>query len=149
MTTRVLVAHDAGARVFESTDYGKRLTPLGEIVFEDGRRQPHEIDADRSGRAGQGRHALEPSQDAKSHAVEGFAKILADDLSRAYHQGSFQRLVLIAPPRFLGLLRSALDSPLQKTLVGSVPKDLPRASASELHSYVEPFLGVGGAGPVS
>jgi protein required for attachment to host cells len=141
MTTRVLVAHDAGARVFESADYGRRLEQLGEVVFEDGRRQPHEIDTDRPGRLGQSRHAYEPQQDSQAHAVQGFAKELAQDLARAYHQGAFQRLILIAPPRFLGLLRGALDGPLEKAVIGSVAKDLPRATPTELHAYVQPFLG--------
>jgi protein required for attachment to host cells len=143
-TTRVLVAHDAGARSFENRGPGKGLIALSEIAFEDGRRHSGELDTDRPGRAfdrsGQGRHAYESHEDSRQHAVAHFARALAQDLAREFHQGAFQQLVLVAPPRFLGVLRDALEPKLSRALIGSVPKDLPRASANELCAHVSSFV---------
>lgn len=141
-TTRVLVAHDAGARSFENRGPGKGLIALGEVAFEDGRRHSGEFDSDRAGRSsgGQSRHAYEPHEDPRQHAVAHFARELAQDLARDYHLGAFQQLVLVAPPRFLGVLRDALGPKLTRALIGSVPKDLPRASAAELCAHVSSFV---------
>lgn len=143
-TTRVLVAHDAGARVFENKGPGKGLVQLESVDFEDGRRHNGELNSDRSGRAmdrgGQSGHSFEPHQDAKSHAIEHFAKQLAHDLGRALREGSFDKLVLIAPPRFLGILRSNLDAQTERALRGTVAKDLPRANPQELARHLAPFM---------
>jgi protein required for attachment to host cells len=140
MTTRVLVAHDAGCRAFEQRGRGKKLTLLSEIDFEDGRRHSGELNADRAGRSGGDRsgqgHAYEAQQDTRQHGVAQFAKELAHDLAREYHLGAFDDLVLIAPPRFLGILRDSLDTKLTRAVVATLAKDLPRADEAELRTHL-------------
>jgi protein required for attachment to host cells len=141
--TRVLVAHDAGARMFENRGPGKGLTALGAVDFEDGRRHVGELTADRGGRGHGGGpvgSAYEPARDPREHATAHFARELAKDLGRDLRKGAFTQLVLVAPPRFLGLLRGALDGPLSRALIASVAKDLPRASESELRDQLAPYL---------
>ena len=144
MTTRVLVAHDAGCRAFEQRGRGKKLTLLSEIDFEDGRRHSGELDADRPGRGfdrkgGQG-HAYEPQLDTRQHAVLQFAKELASDLAREYHLGAFDDLVLVAPPRFLGMLRDSLDTKLTRAVIATLAKDLPRADEAELRAQLSAVM---------
>jgi protein required for attachment to host cells len=139
MTTRVLVAHDAGCRAFEQRGRGKKLTLLQEIDFEDGRRHSGELDADRSGRSsgsGSQGHAYDSHLDTRQHAVSQFAKELAHDLAREYHLGQFDDLVIVAPPRFLGMLRDALDTKLSRAVVATLAKDLPRADEAELRAQL-------------
>lgn len=136
--TRVLVAHDAGARSFENRGPGKGLIQLSAVDFEDGRRRAGELNADRSGRNRDG--AFEPVQDPKTHAVAFFAKELARDLGRDLRDGAFSQLVLVAPPRFLGLLRAELDGLVQRALIGTVPKALPRATPQEICDQLAPHL---------
>jgi len=141
--TRVLVAHDAGARTFENRGPGKGLVQLGEVQFEDGRRKEREIDTDRQGRGfggGPGGHAHEPAQSAHEHAIENFARELAKDLGHDLRQGGYAQLVLIAPPRFLGVLRGELDTLVARAVVGTVAKDLPRATIPELCKYLEAHI---------
>jgi protein required for attachment to host cells len=144
-TTRVIVAHDSGARTFENRGPGKGLVQVSEVDFEDGRRHAGELDADQGGRsatrAGHG-HAYESHEDSRQHAVGYFAKQLAQDLARELHLGAFDQLVLVAPPRFLGMLRDALDSKLQRALIGTVCKDLPRATGEELCKHVASLIAV-------
>ncbi len=142
--TRVLVAHDAGARCFENRGPGKGLVQLSATDFEDGRRHVGELEADRPGRAsdrgGQGGHAYAAGQDPREHAIEHFARELAKDLGRDYRKGAFTQLVLVAPPRFLGVLRAELDELVTRTLIGTLAKDLPRATLSELCRQLEPYV---------
>jgi protein required for attachment to host cells len=134
-TTRVLVAHDAGARIFDQRGPGKGLIELTSVVFEDGRRSNHDINADRAGRGG-----FETHDDAHKHAVQHFARTLIDDLTTAHHRGEFQQLILVAPPRFLGFLRECLGGKLKRTLIGTIAKDLPRASVSELCAHLAQYV---------
>jgi protein required for attachment to host cells len=143
-TTRVLVAHDAGARIFENKGPGKGLIQLASFEFEDGRRHNGELNSDKSGRSGDrgglGGHSFEPQQDARTHAIEHFARELAHDLGHAFRKGAFDKLVLVAPPRFLGILRSCLDPQLERVIRGTVSKDLPRADPRELAKHLAPFM---------
>jgi protein required for attachment to host cells len=143
-TTRVLVAHDSGARMFDQQGPGKGLTELSSIDFEDGRRSLTEINADRPGTTfnsrGGGRHAYEPHEDARTHAVHHFARTLIEELQLAHHRGEFGQLVFIAPPRFLGYLREAMNGTLSRALIGTIAKDLPRATESELCEHLQPFV---------
>lgn len=143
--TRVLVAHDAGARWFDNRGPGKGLVLRGEVEFEDGRRHSGELlEGDRpgssAGRGGGGRHSYAPSHDAKEQACTHFAKELASDLGREFRSGDFTRLVLIAPPRFLGVIKAELDPLLQRALLATVAKDLPRASIAELCVQLGAYL---------
>ena len=49
----------------------------------------------------------------------------------------FQQLILIAPPKFLGLLRKELPGPLDQLLTRSIDKDLTRASVGKIIDYIE------------
>ncbi len=142
--TCVLVAHDAGARWFDNRGPGKGLVQRGEVEFEDGRRHHGELAADRpgssAGRAGGGRHSYAPSRDARDVACAHFATELAADLARDFRAGSFARLVLVAPPRFLGVLKAALDPLLDRALLATLAKDLPRASTDELIVQLGPHI---------
>jgi protein required for attachment to host cells len=137
-TTRVIVAHDAGARAFEHRGPGKPLVQLSEVEFEDGRRHSGELE---EGGRGFDR-AYEAHQDSRQHAVAHFAKVLVQDLARDFHLGEFQQLVLVAPPRFLGMLRDSLDTKLKRALVGTVAKDLPRADARVVCQHIAAFVAV-------
>ncbi len=144
MITRVLVAHDAGARLFENRGPRSGLHQLESIDFEDGRRHEGEIESDRAGRSaggpGTASSAYESHQSGRAHAIELFAKELVHDLERAFDSHSFHHLVLIAPPRLLGTLREALPKKMVKCVVGSIAKDLPRATNKELIGYLEPYV---------
>jgi protein required for attachment to host cells len=136
-TTRVIVAHDAGAKAFEHRGPGK-LVQLNEVEFEDGRRHSGELE---EGGRGFDR-AYEARQDSRQHAVAHFAKVLAQDLARDFHLGEFQQLILVAPPRFLGMLRDSLDNKLKRALIGSVAKDLPRCTVRDLPVHLASLVAV-------
>jgi NhaA family Na+:H+ antiporter len=57
---------------------------------------------------------------------------IADELSRAWANKSFDKLVLIAPPKMLGDLRAQLDKSVLPHIIGSLSKDLTHLSAGEI-----------------
>lgn len=136
--TWILVAHEAGARIFDSRGSGKGLALVEAIEHPEGRARDRDIASDRPGRSfrkdsGDPRRAsMSRSEGPHDRAVSDFARALADKLRRARVQNEFERLVLVAPPRFLGLLRSSLDGPTSQLVVGSVHKDLASSNEAEL-----------------
>jgi protein required for attachment to host cells len=94
----------------------------------------HEQGTERPGRVhesvGSARHAIEPRQDPHRAAKAGFARHLADELERAAAMGRYDRLLLVAPPVFLGDLRKALGAVARQRLCGSLDKDIAQAPLS-------------------
>lgn len=146
--TWILVAHDAGARFFENDGPGKGIELVDEIAHAEGRERDRDFDADRPGRsfrkhsADPRRAAMSRSQTPHDRAVSDFARELGQKLQQARVQNRYERLVLVAPPRFLGLLRSALDSPTSQLVVGSLDKDLAAAKEPELIKHLGEVIAV-------
>jgi protein required for attachment to host cells len=115
--TWILVAHDAGARVFESRGPGKGIDLVETIEHPEGRMRDRDIDSDRPGRSFRKdsgdprRAAMSRKEGPHDRAVSNFARALTDKLQQARMENQYERLVLVAPPRLLGLLRSSLDGP--------------------------------------
>jgi len=136
--TWILVAHEAGARIFDNRGPGKGLALVEAIEHPEGRARDRDIASDRPGRSfrknsGDPRRAsMSRAEGPHDRAVSDFARALADKLQLARVQNQFERLVLVAPPRFLGLLRSSLDGPTSQLVIGSVHKDLATSNEAEL-----------------
>lgn len=140
--TWILVAHDAGARFFENDGPGTGLQLIEEVDHPEGRERDRDFDSDRPGRsfrknAGDPRRAaMSRSESPHERAVADFARDLADKLQHARTENRYDRLVLVAPPRFLGLLRSALDGPTSQLVTASLDKDLAAQKESELAEHL-------------
>ncbi len=134
--TWVLIAHDAGARIFENFGPGKGLDLVQEIEHPEGRERNRDIDTDRPGRSFQSadarRSAMGREESAHERTVADFARKLANKLEHARATNQYDRLVLVAPPRFLGLLRGSLDDVTATLVIGSLDKDLAHSKESEL-----------------
>ncbi|MDH3818400.1 MAG: host attachment protein [Myxococcales bacterium] len=136
--TWILVGHDAGARVFENRGPGKGLELVETIEHPEGRLRDRDIDSDRPGRSFRKdsgdprRAAMSRGESPHDRAISDFARALANKLQRARVGNQYERLVLVAPPRFLGLLRASLDGPTAQLVVGSLDKDLATRKEAEL-----------------
>ena len=147
-STWILVAHDAGARLFTSQGRGKGLALIESIEHPEGRERDRDIDSDRPGRSfrrdsGDPRRAsMGKSQGPHDRAVARFAKRLADRLEHARVTNELNGLVLVAPPRFLGLLRSSIDVPTSRMIIGSIHKDLATSTEAELAKHLREMIAV-------
>lgn len=137
-----MVAHEAGARVFANDGRGEGLTLVESTEHPKGRARDRDIDSDRPGRSfrkdsGDARRAsMGQSEGPHDRAVADFARLLADKLQHARVQNQYQRLVLVAPPRFLGLLRASLDGPTSQLVIASIHKDLATSKEAELIKHL-------------
>lgn len=137
----ILIANRTGARLVEKQ--GSQLALLEDISHDSGRKRDREVDSDRAGRAfdrvGGQRHALSSEEGAHEHDAREFARELAQRLRTERVKHSFERLVLVAEPRFLGYLCEALDDATERTVIATVAKDLARVALPELPDHLPEF----------
>lgn len=145
-TTWILVADGAGARLFEQQGRGKPLTLLRDLPHPEGKLKNRDIDSDKHGRSfdsmGKGRHAMSTEQAPTDRVAERFAKELAQTLDQGRLQKSYDRLVLVADPVFLGTLRTALPEALAGTVTATVNKDLTHVNERDLPEHLGDALRV-------
>jgi protein required for attachment to host cells len=146
ITTWVLVADGSRARLFVNDGVGKGLKPALDQESIGAKLPSREIAADRPGRtfdiAGHGRHAMEPPTDPQRHEQETFARELAGVLEDGRKRNAFDRLVVVAPPKALGDLRSEFSDPLRRLVTAELNKDLTKISIDELPDHLGEVMAV-------
>jgi protein required for attachment to host cells len=136
-TVWVLVCDAARARLFDVHEDGTPWHLIERFEHEASRSRASELVGDHSGRGSpQGgsvhHNALAPASSPKEVEEGHFAHELATMLDQALRSKRFRRWVLVAPPRFLGMLRGEITHELAKHLVTTVDKDLSRLAVHEL-----------------
>ena len=137
MTTTWIIAADASrARILQVTDRGQNLSEIEDLLNPEGRAHDRELISDAhsrfSGTSGPGSDGEEMS--ATEHATELFAKRVGDYLDKARTAHRYDRLHLIAPPKFLGQLRKELGKEVEKLVAEELPKDLAWLNAREIQA---------------
>jgi len=139
-STWILVADRARARLFAANDAGDALNELQDFVNPDGRKPGEVYNYDRKPRAmdsmGPARHAIEPKTTPEEKVATRFAQQLNDVLERGRVDHRYERLILAAAPRFLGVLKNALGKEVRAHVVAQVDKDLSVLSAGEIHEHL-------------
>lgn len=105
----ILLAHRSGAKLLRTIGYSKDFKLLKEFNFPEGRLKNHEINTDDNG-------GLVEHEVTVCHLAETFAQDLAAVLRKGRTENRYERLVLIAEPRFLGVLRNCLDKETAKKI---------------------------------
>ncbi|UYF99741.1 MULTISPECIES: host attachment protein [unclassified Halomonas] len=140
MPTYIVVADAGRARIF--THAANKLTEKESLVHAEG--QMHEGDlvtdspgADvHTGSQGSARSSAEGGE-ALEHENEMFAKQVVQYLFDARTSNKMDELILIAAPKFLGLLRDKLDKPTQKLVTHTLSKDYTKASSDEIEEAIK------------
>jgi protein required for attachment to host cells len=139
-TTWVLVCDASRARLFAVEGKGRPWKLLRELEHPASRAHGLEITTDKAGRASVGPgigSARAPATPPKEVEAEHFAQTLADMVEKGCAEDAFGRLVLVAPPHFLGLVRKSLSSQATKRIAGTLDKDLTLVEARHLPERLE------------
>ncbi len=140
----VLAADSAQAVVYTSTGGRAGLSEHRRFDHQDSRKHDRELTTDLPGRAfdsaGQGRHAMEQPTDPKKHEAESFARELGEYLHKACANGDCDKLYVVAPPAFLGLLREQYSKPVQQALNSEIGRHLASLKPDELRSHLPEYL---------
>lgn len=90
------------------------------------------------------RHGVNSDYDPRAVEVQRFARQLALRLERLARGERIERLVVIAEPRFLGLLREELSEPIRQVVTREVPRNLTTAVPRAIARAAFPVPGVAG-----
>ena len=139
--TWILVADRSRAKLLHQLSGGQGPYPtLSCWSHEAGRLQPWERDAEEPGRiihpAGYA-SAVEPHEDRDHVEARRFAKELVDHLELSRQEHRFDRLLVIAPPKFLGVLRQSWTPSLEAMIDGEWNEDLAGFSEADLQRRLE------------
>ncbi|WP_257385457.1 host attachment protein [Tahibacter caeni] len=132
----ILAANGTRARLFvkDGADLPVEVTCF---TNPDGHAPGRQAHADRLPRsqesANSARHAIEPHLSDRDKSQQAFARLLCEALDEGRMARRFDELVLLAPPRFLGLLHARLGKELKRQLKREIGHDLTSLGAAQLN----------------
>jgi protein required for attachment to host cells len=130
MKNWIVVAHRGGARLVDVDDEDA-LRVFETVDF------PVNEAAERPADSHHGERRNEARDSARGHAAMVFAGELAERLRVGRIANHYEELVLIAAPRFLGVLRDALDSATASCVRGTLDKDYAGLNDRDLLTRLE------------
>ncbi|HEY6529670.1 MAG TPA: host attachment protein [Cellvibrionaceae bacterium] len=143
----IVTANAGRARFFAQQDSSSSLEKIGEIINDKSSLHTADTESDRIGQhaASSSNHSVgaptqpsgyQPNQSPAEHYTELFARDVSRFLLHGYQDGNFQRLVLIASPEFLGVLRKVLHDRLVSVISTEINKDYTHCSVDELAEHI-------------
>jgi len=148
MLTRIVMANQGEARFYDALGFGKLLRLTGTFTDPAAHLHNRDFNSDRPGRVfnsasppgrrrgASAHHSTGGERTPRRHATQLFARRVAAELDRARRAGHFDRLVLVAAPAFLGVLRAALPAALRVRVVATVAKDVTDHPEEHLRRYL-------------
>jgi protein required for attachment to host cells len=137
--TWVVVADRSRARIFSIATPRGPLQELEGLVHPETRAHERDLTSDRPGRSTD-RHSLGNTNAARDQQATEFAREIADRLESGRIHAQFERVVLVAAPDLLGLLRKAFNGHLSKLIVRTIDKNLTQQGAPEIRKLLPEFL---------
>ena len=127
-TIWILVANQAEAQIYSAGQIRGNLVLVDTLTHEEGAARARDLNSDAPGRVhdrmGSARHSMEPDTGVKEESRRRFVKKIVELLESANFRGDYDRLVLLAAPAMLGVIRKTLTSKLTKAVIKEIPKDV-------------------------
>lgn len=141
--TWIIVADGSRARFFKLSSTDTIISAIDHELIAP-RLKNSQIAADRPGRTfesgGKIRHAKEPPTLPARQASIELAGEVAILLEAELKAGSFEHLIIVAPPRSIGDLRGAMSEQLKSVVTTEIGKDLSKLSVSELSTRLHDVI---------
>ena len=135
----VLVCDGAKALILENAGDEKFLNLKTRKVYEQADQKTHEQGTDAPGRSinsVDGRRSAMEQTDWHTQEEERFLKEIAGLLDAEVKAGHVKGIVMVAPPRALGVLRPAYSHDLRKALRSEIDKDLVKLPVHEIEKHL-------------
>lgn len=138
----IVVADSSRARIFEVANKDKHLQEIEDMVNPEGRANNRDLESDAAGRYyGRGQrmqgHSAGTTVNAVEHETEWFAKSVSEYLDKARAERRYDRLYLVAAPKFLGLLRDNLTRETRNTVSEELNKEISWLQGRDVESYIK------------
>lgn len=140
LRTWVLICDGGRARVLANAAAGARLAPVDGLSFATDLPRSRDLMSERPGRAheshGAARHAYEQRSDAHDQMKADFLGSVVAAIAARQEKGEFDRLVVVAPPAALGVVRAKLPDRLARAVAAEVAKDLTKTADGEIAGHL-------------
>lgn len=138
-TTWILVSNASSGKILRNTGPNKGLEMVRVFEHPQSREKNADLVTDRPGHNqghGNGHGSYVPQTTPKEHEADVFALELARELEAGRVGKEYDRLVLVAPPAFLGQLNQRLNDPVKGLVSDKLEKDYTRATNKELAEHL-------------
>jgi protein required for attachment to host cells len=135
----VVVCDGRKALVLENVGDDKFLNLKTKEVYEQEDAKTSDLGTDAPGRSINSVDARRSSMEQTNwhdQAEQAFLEKLVGRLNAAVEAGEAKKLVLVAPPRALGVIRQAYSSSLRDALRGELDKDLVKLPVHEIEKHL-------------
>jgi len=140
METTWIVAADASrARILQVADTEGHLTEVEDFVNPSARLHERDMTTDAEPRfngSGGGPGSDREAKRKGEYETEVFVRQLGEYLDKARLGHRYDRLHVIAPPKFLGQLRQELHKEVQKLVAEELPKDLSWLGTRDIEAHL-------------
>lgn len=137
---RILVADQAEAIFYDSSSLESAPKEVARISDPTAHLHDRDLVSDRPGRSyesvGGARHAIERENDPRHQQAVLFARRIARRLDEARRKDEFERLVVVAGPPFLGLLRGEFSRSTKSLVAHEIRKDLVHSKLEALRKHL-------------
>lgn len=142
--TWIVVADEAKARILSMSKLTEPLVEFKTSTSSEAKMLDQELVSDKSGTSydgsGQGRHSMGERHEHKEQYGIRFAKEIGDYLEENRQTNTYSKLIIIAAPRFLGVLRKVLTKGVLELITLEVDKDLTMMDSQVIREYLPPYL---------
>ena len=140
MSICVVVADASRARLLLAEDGNSTLIEYGDLVHPESRLREQDLVSDEVGNvfesAGPGVHGMGRENKVHRKEAEAFAREVCNEVERIRVREGLRRIYLVAPPRFLGQLRSAMNKQCAAMISGETNKDLVTLGIEEIRTHL-------------
>lgn len=141
----ILVADASRARIVACNENVTEVLPVKESEHPQSRLLTSDLMSDEPGRSWSmpGGHiisAYDPPTDPAEMEHDRFAKELADELALGLNQHSYDKLILVAPPRFLGMLRRHVAPGVNERITAEIHRNFTKVSLADLPDKIRHHL---------
>jgi protein required for attachment to host cells len=153
MSIRIVVADERQANFFDAVSPSSPLAERGSLMNGTAGKKDRDLETDRPGRrfggttgtthgsgpGGSHHHGVGESS-TEQHNIALFTKEVARRIDADRAKNNFDKLVLIAPPKIMGLLRQSLPTQSQSLVVGEITKDFLHQGEEAILKAIPPEL---------
>jgi protein required for attachment to host cells len=140
MNIRIVVADERQVNFFDTTALNAPLAATGSMYNPTAGLKDRELETDREGRRFGGtaghHHGVDGERSTEQHELTLFAKDVGQRIEAGRVNHEFERLILVAPPKMLGLLRQSIPETSQALLAAEVAKDVMHQGPNAIREVV-------------
>lgn len=140
MKVRVVVANENEANFLDAFGINTPLQSVKKLEDPITRLHDRDLETDRAGSRANpgapGRHGVDGERSSNKQEQIRFAHHIAEEIDHARLNHDFDRLVIIAGPKMLGMIREALPNANRAFIAAEVSKDLIQMDEQAISAYI-------------